>query len=186
MKKHLFLTSLAISLSSLVCACGGGGGGGDSAFVGAATVNISAQPSVIDSGDRTLLSINIGDVHENGIALKIRYPSGLRYVPASAVLLVHEGEEDVTPTVNAISEDDDATYLVFYLSQSLFRSSGEEYNGEQGTLKLQLEGREAVQNGRVEIDADVDDPQESNSSEFDLSNPEFAAESEAFIRVVEG
>ncbi len=180
-------------LSSLLCtalltfatACGGGGGGGDD-FVGAATVGIRLQPSTIDSGDRTQVTIDVGDVHDNGIALKIRFPNGLRYVPASAALLVDEQQTKLTPTVNALAEDENSIYLVFYLSQSLFRASGEEYNGQMGTLRLQLEGRKAVKDGKLEVDADVDDPQESNDSEFTLSSPEFAAEDEASIEVVEG
>jgi hypothetical protein len=182
-----------LSLSSLLCgtliafaaACGGGGGGGDD-FVGAATVGITLQPSSIDSGDRTQVTVDIGDVHDNGIALKIRFPNGLRYVPSSASLLVDEQQTKLTPTVNALAEDENSIYLVFYLSQSLFSSSGDEYNGQVGTLRLQLEGRKAVKDGTVEVDADVDDPQESNDSEFSISTPEFAAEDEASIEVIEG
>jgi hypothetical protein len=184
MKASLFSSLLCGTLVTLAMACGGGGGGDD--FVGAATVGIRLQPSKIDSGDRTQVTVDIGDVHETGIGLKIRFPDGLRYVPASASLSVDDRETKLTPTVNALAEDDNSVYLVFYLSQSLFRSSGEEYSGQMGTLRLQLEGRKVVKDGKVEVDADVDDPQESNDSEFSLSNPEFAAEDEASIQVVEG
>jgi len=177
---------LCTALLSLATACGGGGGGGGEDFVGAATVSIRLQPSTIDSGDRTQVTIDIGDVHENGIALKVRFPDGLRYVPSSAALEVNDEESKLTPSVNALAEDDSSIYLVFYLSQSLFRRGGAEYQGEMGSLKLQLEGRTVVRDGKVEVDADVDDPQESNETEFTLSNPEFAAEDEASIRVIEG
>ncbi len=181
----LFPSLLVGAVVSCFTACGGGGGGGGEAFVGAATVSIRLQPSVIDSGDRTQVTIDVGDIHDNGIALKVRFPNGLRYVPASTVLEINDQTTKLTPTVNALAEDENSVYLVFYLSQSLF-SSGSEYNGEMGTLQLQLEGRKAVKDGKVEVDADVDDPQESNSTEFSLDNPEFVAEDEAFIRVVEG
>jgi hypothetical protein len=171
---------------SLATACGGGGGGGGEDFVGAATVAIRLQPSTIDSGDRTQVTIDIGDVHENGIALKVRFPDGLRYVPGSAALDVNDDDTKLTPSVNALVEDDNSIYLVFYLSQSLFRRGEAEYRGEMGSLKLQLEGRTVVRDGKVQVDADVDDPQESNETEFTLSNPEFAAEDEASIRVIEG
>ncbi len=184
MKRLSFASLLCGILLTFAVACGGGGGGGDG-FVGAATVGIRLQPSRIDSGDRTQVTIDIGDVHDTGIALKIRFPNGLRYVPSSAALVVDEQQTKLTPTVNALAEDENSIYLVFYLSQSLFRASGEEYNGQMGTLRLQLEGRKAVKNGTVEVDADVDDPQESNDSEFTLGNPEFAAEDEASIEVIE-
>ncbi len=132
------------------------------------------------------MTIDIGDVNDSGIALKVRFPNGLRYVPASAALLVDQQQTKLTPTVNALAEEENSIYLVFYLSQALFRPSGEEYNGQIGTLKLQLEGRKAVRDGKVEVDADVDDPQEGNDSEFTLSNPEFAAEDEASVEVIEG
>jgi hypothetical protein len=186
MRKNLIKASLLIVFSAWLGACGGGGGGGGEGFVGAATVSIRLQPSTIDSGDRTQVSILIGDVHENGIALKVRFPDGLRYVPASAFLTANDRRIDLTPTVNAASTEDDSVYVVFYLSQSLFRTSGSEYFGEVGEMRLQLEGRKAVSDGKVEVDADVDDPQESNDSEFSLTNPEFAAEDRVFISVKDG
>lgn len=183
MKRFSSVSLLCGTLLTFAVACGGGGGGDD--FVGAATVGVRLQPSRIDSGDRTQVTIDIGDVHDTGIALKIRFPNGLRYVPSSATLLVDKQQTKLTPAVNALAEDENSIYLVFYLSQSLFRPSGGEYNGQMGTLRLQLEGRKAVRKGAVEVDADVDDPQESNDSEFTLSDPEFAAEDEASIEVIE-
>jgi hypothetical protein len=100
--------------------------------------------------------------------------------------LIDENEVDLTPTVNAgAGAGKNDVFLVFYLSQELFIQSGQEYNGESGTVSFQLEGITSVRDGAVEVDADVDDPQEDNSSEFQLDNPEFAAEDEAFIEVVD-
>jgi len=189
-RRPVFTSSRALVLGALFLTsvtsqgCGGGGGGGDGDFVGAATVSLQLQPSRIDSGDRTEATVQISDVHPNGISLKFRYPDGLRYVPNSGVLFAQDREIDISPTVNSGGDDEDV-YLVFYLAQSLFRESGQEYNGEAGTVSIQLEGIKAIKDASVEVDADVDDPQEDNASEFRLDNPEFAPEDEQGIEVVD-
>ncbi len=186
--RFLFLLTATISattLSTITTGCGGGGGGGGGGdFVGAANVSVRSSPQRIDSGDRTQLNVELSDVHENGIAVKIRFPSGLRYVAGSAFLMVGEREIDVSPTVNTTDDKEDLTYLVFYLSQSQFRRSNQQYSGESGTLLVQLEGRETVLDGEIEVDPDVDDPAEDNSVEFDLASPEFVSEASASISVV--
>jgi hypothetical protein len=190
MKKNIssistFLVLTTAGLLSGLTGCGGGGGGSDTgSFFGAANVNVRATPSRIDSGDRTQVSIELSDVHENGIAVKVRFPAGLRYVPGSSFLLVDEKKIDVDPTIIQTDESEDLTYVVTYLSQNQFRRSSEEYNGESGTLLIQLEGRKSVINGEIEADPDVDDPDEGNDVEFDISNPEFVAESSASIEVI--
>jgi hypothetical protein len=186
MKTHISRALLACFLTfGSLTGCGSGGGGGGEEFVGAANVQLRLQPSRIDSGDRTLVTVEVSEVHKNGIALKVRFPKGLRYVPASATLTADDKETDVTPTVNTPSADGGDIYLVFYLAQSLFRPSGQEYNGETGIVTFQLEGTSVIRDGKVEIDADVDDPAEDNSVEFKLENPEFAAEDEASVSVVD-
>lgn len=180
-----FLFTSIIGLTATLSACGGGGGG-DEDFVGAATVSLSVQPSQIDSGDRAQVTSRLGDVHETGIGVKFRHPTGLRYVPGSAFLKVSNKEYDITPAVNVESNEDDARYLVFYLPQKIFQTGSQEYNGQQGTLTFQLVGRQEVEEGLVEVDPDVDDPAIDNSVEFDLANPEFVAEDEAPISVVVG
>jgi hypothetical protein len=47
-----------------------------------------------------------------------------------------------------------------------------------------LEGRDSVERGSIDVDADVDDPAEDNAIEFDLENPEFISESSASIEVI--
>jgi hypothetical protein len=176
---------IAATLVLTTVGCGGGGGGSsDGDFVGAANANINARPNRIDSGDRTQVSIELSDVHENGIAVKVRYPLGLRYVQSSAFLNIDAKEIDVSPTVNRSSEEEEVNYLVFYLSQSQFKRSSQKYSGESGTLIFQLEGRKSVTDGEIEVDPDVDDPAEDNSSEFDITTPEFVPESSASIEVI--
>jgi hypothetical protein len=176
--------AVALCAGALACGGGGGGSGGSDSFFGAANVDVRVSPSKIDSGDRTQVQIELSDVHENGIAVKIRFPSGLRYVPGSSFLLIDSKEIDVDPTAVQTDNAEDLSYVVTYLSQNQFRRSSQEYNGESGTLIIQLEGRKAVVDGEVEVDPDVDDPAEDNSIEFDISNPEFVAESSASIEVL--
>jgi hypothetical protein len=180
-KKSLLTLSL---IASLGCGGGGGGGGGADEFVGAARVSVRCSPKKIDSGDRTQVSINLSQVHENGIAVKIRFPIGLKYVPGSSFLMVGEREVDVSPTVNVTSDTEEMNYVVFYLTQAQFSKASQEYAGEAGTLLIQLEGRKTVTDGEIEVDPDVDDPAEDNSTEFDISSPEFISEASASISVI--
>ena len=168
------LVSVAIVAVVSLLSCGGGGGGDDS-FVGAANVSIRVTPSEIDTGDRMLVTVNISDVHPNGIILKIRYPRGLAYVPDSATLAVNEAEFDIGPSVD--TADDRVNYLVFFLSQDSFSTN------LTGEITLQLEGSARVSEGLVEVDADVDDPLIDNTVEFDIENPEFGAEDLAIVEV---
>lgn len=182
----IFKNSLiAFSLVAAIgCGGGGGGGGGADEFVGAARVSVRCSPQNIDSGDRTQVSITLSQVHENGIAVKVRFPVGLKYVPSSSFLKVGERELDASPAVNATSETEEMNYVVFYLTQGQFSRTTQEYAGEAGTLLIQLEGRKTVTDGEIEVDPDVDDPAEDNSTEFDITSPEFISEASASISVV--
>lgn len=141
------------------------------------------RPSNIDTGDRALVEASLGDINPSGIAVKFRYPLGLDYVKSSAMLVVDEKKTKLSPSVQIDSEREEATYLVFYLSQKLFRRPGESYNGDPGTLRFELVGKGSVNDGLVEVDPDVDDPAVKNSEEFSLQNPEFSAEDQAPISV---
>ncbi len=183
--RSFFKNSLiSISVMAALGCGGGGGGGGTDEFVGAARVSVRCSPKKIDSGDRTQVSVTLSQVHENGIAVKVRFPIGLKYVPSSSFLVVGERELDVSPTINATSEAEEMNYVVFYLTQGQFSRTSQEYAGEAGTLLLQLEGRKTIIDGEIEVDPDVDDPAEDNSTEFDISSPEFISEASASISVV--
>jgi hypothetical protein len=176
----VFLATLA---TSFICGCGGGGGDDSSDFSGAANLSMSLNPSTLDSGDRTLVRVEVSDVHLNGIALKLRYPGGLVYVPNSAKIIVDENETKIKPRVNSLTSDEESVYLVFYIPQKLFRRAGQDYNGEPGTVELQLVGKGAVRDGLVEVDADVDDPGVADTLEFNIAKPEFLAEDQQTITV---
>lgn len=170
--RYTFLVPALLVLTS----CGGGGGGGDD-FIGAARAEISASPREVDSGDRVQVRIRIQEVHENGIALKVRFPAGLEYVADSSTLEVDDAERTIAPT--ELETVEEQVYLVYYLSQA---DMGDD---EQGELIFQLEGRTEVDDGEIEVDPDVDDPDVSNSTEFNVETPEFGAEDSVFITVVD-
>ncbi|MCB0318232.1 MAG: hypothetical protein KDD56_05705 [Bdellovibrionales bacterium] len=177
--KYKLLARLRFLALGLCCifslSCGGGGGG--NGFIGAAIVNLDASPHTVDTGDRTQISTDISEVHENGIIVKFRYPVGLTYVSDSSFLEVGSTRIDVGPSVNR--GDGTYIYLVFFFDADIFRSQ------RQGRLTFELEARSEVLDGRVEVDPDVDDPNIDNDEEFDIDSPEFRAESDAFIEVLD-
>lgn len=184
MKNNLLTLLLLTSTSILLHGCGGGGGdGSDETFSGAASVSIRVTPSDIDTGDRAQVELSVGDVSEVGVAIKVRYPSGLRYVSGSATLTVETVEKKVNPSANVSSQEAKISYLVFYVPQKSFRRPGEPYSGDPGTLTFQLAGKSEVKDGLVEVDADIDDPTKDNSEEFKITSPEFLADDQAPISV---
>jgi hypothetical protein len=184
MRASLLTTVLLISLSTLsLTGCGGGGGDGSTDYAGAANVSLSVSPSSLDSGDRAFVRTEVSEVHPNGIALKFRYPAGLAYVAKSGAITVGEKRSTLKPIINSVTSDEGSVYLVFYLSQKLFRRSGQTYSGEPGTIEFQLVGKSAVHDGLVEVDADVDDPNVANTAEFNLAKPEFLPEDQQSITV---
>ena len=172
----LFLANLTVACSVIsLCGCGGGGGGGDE-FIGAAEASISASPQRIDSGDRALVRCDVGNVHPEGIMLKFRYPVGLKYVPASSYLSVDNQVSALTPAVN--KEGGNFIYLVFFFSQTQFGQDN------FGSVSFELEGASEVKDGRIAVDADVEDPEIDNANEFSPRNPEFEPEDDVKIEVV--
>ena len=172
-----FITTIFFaSVLTLAIACGGGGGGGE--FTGAARVSLRISDSYIDSGERILVQVRLSEINDLGIIVKVRYPSGLSYVPNTSFLVLNnDAEIDIGPTNNQTVSG--TTYLVYFLSKSIFSRS------DDGELEFILEGVGEVIDGTIEVDVDLDNPDVSNSSEFDSSNPNFTGEVEAGIEVVD-
>ena len=98
---------------------GGGGGNGDE-FVGAATVNIRVSPNSIDAGDRAQVKIQIKNVIETGILLKVRYPTKLSYANKTARIKLDSDDVSTALDPNVTGETTDWKYLVFFLPRSAF------------------------------------------------------------------
>jgi len=158
----------------LLTGCGGGGGGGGSEFVGAASVSLAVTPTEVDTGDNTRMQIRLSDVHKDGVALKVRFPSGLSYVPDSAFLFVDESKKNLSPTNNV--KIDDHVYLVFYITQNTVGKD------KQGTITIEIKAKEQG-NGSVEVDPDVDDPLISNDVEFNTKDPQFDPDDSVDVKI---
>lgn len=178
--RYLFIFCL------LTIGCGGGGGGSD-AFVGAARVSMTIAPSTIDSHDRARVTIEIENVIDTGIILKIRYSDKLLYADNTAKLFL-EGDTDgkqLTPAFNGA--DGNKTYLVFFLARSQFGDVSSNGSSEDpstpATLTFELIGQSKLVDGTVEVDPDVNDPTIPDSTEFDVNNPQFEAEADAGLSV---
>jgi hypothetical protein len=174
LRGRLLFGSLLVLLLIFLAGCGGGGGGDDE-FIGAAIVNISASPKTIDTGDRIQVRIRIEEVHETGIALKVRYPEGLLFVNDSTKIETSDEEREVAPTTHVT--DDNETYLVYYLDPD---DLGENNRGE---LTFELEGVDSVNDGKIEVDPDVNDPDIPDASEFNVDSPEFSADADVKVTV---
>lgn len=172
--KRIVTTLLMVSAIS---GCGGGGGGGGDEYLGAALVSLDVSPNEIDPGDRTELRINIAEVDENGIALKVRFPLSLGYVPSSTTIETPDQDDPVSLAPSVTVRADEFRYVVYFMKRSRFGESN------QGTLRLQLEAISEAKDVAIEIDADVDDPKISNSREFDADSPEFGAEDSETIQI---
>jgi hypothetical protein len=166
---------LALFALPLLTACGGGGGGDDEDFAGAGNASMRVTPTTIDIGDRAQIRIEISQINEDGIIVKIRMPEGIRYVPDTAQLLVDGDETDLTPDRDVLVDDD--VFVVFFLEQEDFDDDF------RGVLELQIKGLEKVSSGDIEVDIDVDDPLIPNDIEFDPEEPEFQAEDSVTISV---
>jgi hypothetical protein len=174
------ILSILFSISILSCGLGGGGGGGGNELI-AADVSISADPIEIDSGDRSRISVFLSDVKEDGVLLKFRYSNKFAYVRNSSTLVI-DGHEF---TVSASAEDtvgaalSGETYLVYDLPHSLF---GESDNGE---IRLVIEGLAKINNGKIEVDADFNDPNQTIAQKFNILSPEFEPKDFVKISVVD-
>ncbi len=165
LSKRLFAGVLLFSLVS----CGGGGGGSESGSdTGIAQMSLKVDPTSIDSGDFMEIAISLNDIIENEFILKIRYPRALTYQTDSAYLEFEEGPViAIDPKNNQRTTDHE--YNVFFLNRERFGARA------RGTLKLLVKGATALEDGAVEADLDLNDPDVTDSREFNIDNPLFTA-----------
>jgi len=148
---------------ALLPACGGGGGGGGEALP--AELSLEVSPKEIDSGDRMIVEVRVGSIDSGDIALKVRFPLGMRYVAASSKLRIGDGFINYEPTTVVAASD--YRYIVYYLGADTLAPE------DNGTLKFVLSGASLVEDGEIEVDADIDDLAVANSKEFKVADPRF-------------
>lgn len=181
MKKFFFSTFLFSSLflvsfitTSFFTGCGGGGGG-DTAFFGAALVNIDATPRLIDPADRTKVTVRIDQAHENGVLLKVRYPNELKYVIDSAFINSDGSKKDISPVGGEQAGNRD-NFLAFCFLPRDFQERSTNFTFE-------LVGVGNFSKGKIEIDPDVKTTEGEDSCVFNVADPQFSAEDEVEISV---
>lgn len=170
------ILSALISLILLGCGVGGGKGGDDSEEI-AASVDVDANPSTLDTGDRMTITVYIDEVSDSGVMLKIRTPAGLSYVTDTGFLAVDDQSFDLTPTVN--KGDGTYNYLIYFLSRGLFGESN------QGVLTVTYNATAATGEtaAAVEVDPDFDNPDLADDAQFVIETPNFSAETSKTIKV---
>lgn len=166
---------LGVTLFGFLSGCGGGGGGESDNPAKAADVTVSADPRSIDSGDRTLVTIYVSDVNQLGILLKVRFPKEMEYVKHSATMEVDGVSHEVKADFDAA--DDSNTYVVFILDRYQFGDNN------QGIVTLQGQATAKSTTPLIEVDPDINDPLVKDKDEFDVTNPEFAAEDSVAIEI---
>lgn len=173
---HKFL--LILFMTCILPACGGGGGGGSSleAELKGALVSIEATPKKLLIGDRTLVTVAIREVHENGVIVKLRFPSNVRYVENTSFLKVGRESVDVSP-LEGPKKSGESIYIAYYFSLDSFNKD------RQGILELQLRGTTAASPVDVEVDSDSHDPTKDPAEEFRIKQPFFGAEDLVRIEV---
>jgi len=159
---------LIILTSVCLLSCGGGGGsGGNEPADAAAYINLVAQPTALDAGDKINVTVYIQEVNKDGIVLKIRVPSSVLYFNDSGYLTVNGNEQNIDPEFYQSANN--LNYLVYILSRDQFGTSNE------GELRVQFQATAAVAAGTVAVDVDFDDPSIPSAQEFDVANPQFSA-----------
>jgi hypothetical protein len=166
-----------VALLPTLFGCGGGGGGGG--FIGAALVSVDASPRKVDPGKRVQVRVQVNEVHRDGVFLKIRYPSGFSYAVGTAILTEGSDKRTIQPAYNLLSSAEDEVYLVFNTPRPYFGADN------QGELVLELNAESEVRSGKIEIDADVNDPTVPDDKEFKVANPEFDPQDSVDVTVVD-
>ena len=176
--RRLAAAMLACSLA-LCLACGGvggGGGGGGSGTNDPGELALTVDRSHIDSGDIARVRVDVFDINENGVVLKLKFTNSLSFMRGSAFFYKDEDKERaVTP--NFDSSDADARYLVFIFSR---RSA---YGRSHISLDLDLKAVAGDPKGYIEVDLDNNDPVVPDSQEFSAKNPRFSAQERSGIRI---
>lgn len=175
--KILLLVTMTGSVVILGAACGGGGGGGGpQSSNDRGDISLSLETSSVDSGDLFRARVEIYNPNPNGVILKIRFPTTIRYSRNSAVLFPNEEDErPVTPSFE--TTDEEFRYLVFLLSNDEIRYG--DYSALELNLKASLPDRSAF----VSVDIDNNDPNIPDAREFDKKRPQFDAVDEVEIEI---
>jgi hypothetical protein len=167
--KICFLTIIIL----IAVSCGSSNDG----FFGTAFVKVNADPTVIDVGDASFVTIDVDDVDDDNFFLKVRFPTGVQYLEGSSTIRVQGSDSERNPDLVFTSVDSNHNYLVYFLSRAEFGDS------DGSRVTFDLVGFDRISKGLIEVDADIDDPNIDNNAEFDQNEPKFDAEASTEIQV---
>jgi hypothetical protein len=173
LRKAYLISLLHLLLTLALSACGGGGGGGGSDneefITRGAEVEIEISERKLQVGDRLLATVSLQQVSKNGLILKIRFPSALKYTKESSYITVDGKQRNIDPLAGPKSNGT-TTVLAYHLPKSFF-------NGEDdGKVFFQLRAASTLTAGSVEVDQDIYNPAKALEDQFNIDNPLFAAE----------
>jgi hypothetical protein len=123
------------------------------------------------------VTVRINEVHPDGVFLKIRFPDGFAYAVQTARFKGNETDRAIDPAFNTAASKEGSVYLAFNLPRSNF---GEDNEGE---VIFELNSESGVQSGKIEVDADVNDPTIADQAEFSVDDPEFDVQDDVEIKV---
>jgi len=173
----IFLSVVTLVTAVLATACGGGGGGGGPRSSNdPGEIALWLERGAVDSGDLCRVRVDVFNPNPDGVVLKFRFPTSIRYSKNSAVLFPgNDDERFISPSFETTAED--FRYVVFMLSEDEIRY------GEYSTLELNLKAIQADPDAIVAVDIDNNDPNVPDSREFDLKRPRFTAVEELGLEI---
>lgn len=120
-----------------------------------------------------MVKVYLEDVHQDGILLKVRTPTELNYHSESAILTQASDFFRIRPIERGrgrVGDERNYNYLVFSLPRTLFDLENE----AELTFEMTADG--VVEEGLIEVDADINNPLIEDRDEFQFSNPDFTPE----------
>ncbi len=172
-----FLAATTWSLVTLGTACGGGGGGGGPRSSNEpGDISLWLEKGAVDSGDLCRARVEVYNPNPDGIILKIRFPTTIRYSKNSAVLFPNEQDErPILPSFESVYEG--FRYLVFFLSEEQIRY------GDYSAIELNLKASQADPDALVSVDIDNNDLNIPDNREFNDKHPRFYSVEELELEI---
>jgi len=161
----------------MLIGCGGGGGGPSASAGNPAAASIQVSPRTIDSGDRSLVTVELRDIQvedSNGMIIKLVIPDSLDFLTTTP-LFSRRDLDDVLIDARTFNGSN-VQYILFYVDMASIPISRRE-----AEISFLVEGTELLSPSTVAVDVDVADVDDRQT--FSVNNPRFTALSSTTIEV---
>jgi len=161
----------------MLIGCGGGGGGPSASAGNPAAASIQVSPRTIDSGDRSLVTVELRDIQvedSNGMIIKLVIPDSLDFLTTTP-LFSRRDLDDVLIDARTFNGSN-VQYILFYVDMASIPISRRE-----AEISFLVEGTELLSPSTVAVDVDVTDVDDRQT--FSVNNPRFTALSSTTIEV---